>query len=124
MNRKIEFLRYNVIISLFPTQAGGRKSGIIEEYTPNVLFGFDMENLEELWNGSNYQYNTPDTEQIKNSGVRFKGLKVSTYPGGITMGEMYMTKGAQEYITENKLQKNTSFLIREGSRIIGSGVII
>lgn len=109
---------------LMPSNVGGRTGYITKEYTPNAVFGFSPEELPSFWKEGNFKYDLPDNGTLKNSGVILKPQHEITYPGGITLAQMLISKDSENYISKKLLQKDTSFIIREGSRIIGLGKII
>lgn len=120
----MNFTTYKVILSLFPEKGGGRKGAIFENYTPNSVFGFDIKDLSNIWNGSYYSYKGSDTQLIKNVGVIFKLSRSKVYPGGVVKAELKISKDAENYIGNELLKVGANFLIREGSRVVGTGQLV
>jgi hypothetical protein len=119
----MEFERLNAIIALFPTKVGGRQSYLIEEYTPNAVFGFDLEGLARLWDHTCYKYSEVDTDTIKNSGVRVLIGPNKIYPGSAFKAELLVTKMGARYLGKQLMASGSTFLLREGARVVGTGVI-
>jgi hypothetical protein len=120
----MNFESRKIVVTLFPKTSGGRRGAIKMEYTPNSVFGIDLSLLEDYWDGNQYIYDKKDDEDIRNAGIRIDLNDVIIFPGGIGVAKFYISNRSLEYIGEALLKTGISFFLREGSRIIGTGLII
>jgi hypothetical protein len=119
----MNFFQYKAIISLFPINSGGRMNPIKNEYSPNAVFGMDISTLSKYWTGDKYHFDEPDNEKVKNSGVKIDLGENIIYPGTADTAIFKLSERSAIYLGSDLLQAKTVFLIREGSRVVGTGLI-
>ena len=120
----MNFTKTKVVICLFPSKTGGRQSYILKEYSPNAVFGFDIKELSELWDNNYFKYLKEDNNKVKNIGIKLLIGKKELYPGEVSKADMLINDSGKDYLGPRLLSSGSAFLIREGSKIIGTGKIL
>jgi translation elongation factor EF-Tu-like GTPase len=94
------YITYNftAILSLFPTQNGGRKKPVYDHYRPSFSFS-----TKKHFSG---EVSFPDVEELQPGGTTTANVKLLSSPN----------------IRQN-LKSGDPFTILEGDKIVGSGVI-
>lgn len=115
---------YKALISLFPTRCGGRESDIHTEYNPNLVFGYLIKNLSNLWKENRYFYDDADNNAIRNADAEIHLPQKFLSPGEAGIIFLRFKGGRENYIGTELLKVGTPFLIREGGRVIGTGKLL
>ena len=119
----MELIELKTVITLYPTAAGGRKTFIRDKYSPNAVFGLNIDKLSNFWNGEFYSYHQDDIGDIKNADIRISIGESVIYPADIFQAIVKINIDAATYVFDY-LNPGSKFFLREGTRLIGKGIIM
>lgn len=100
----------------------GRNNEIRQGYRPNLVIGFLPESLPELWIGDQYYYSKQDSGSIKNMDVELNSDLI-VFPGERAKVTFLVNLIRVHYVGDLLSVPGTAFLIREGARVVGTGII-
>lgn len=114
-------IQIQVQVEFITTKEGGRMTPILTEYRPNFVFGFAGQ-LDKLKTEKYYRFDDSNwTDTIKSIDGKMYPENGSASPGECINAKVIFRD--TDYIDEF-LNKDESFLVREGGRVVATGKIM